>query len=89
MPIVKTVEQKIVFDRLYIDTSNGTATVYFSKYIDGIKTGSDIVHQCGPELVVPLLMAPPVHPELSRSFDIALSVYNLAVQQGWFDGDIV
>jgi hypothetical protein len=89
MPIVAQVEKKIVFDRLYIDTSNATATVYFSMFKDGVKTGSDIVHQCGPELVVPLLMVPAKRPELSRSFDIALAVYELAIEQNWFSGTIV
>lgn len=88
MPIFKQCTLKTVFDRLTIDTANGTATAYFSQYLDDVKLPNDVVHTVGPDIVVPMLMSPG-KPGLSRSFDIALAVYELAVQQGWFQGEIV
>lgn len=56
--------------------------------MDDVKLPNDVVHTVGPDIVVPMLMSPG-KPGLSRSFDIALAVYELAVQQGWFQGEIV
>lgn len=89
MPIVKSCTYKVVFDRLFIDTANGTATAYFTQYLDDVKFGADIVHTVGPDVVGPLLYATPTDPTQTRSVDIALAVYNLAIQQGWFTGTIV
>lgn len=88
MPIMKQCTSKVVFNRLDIDAVKGTATAYFTRYIDDVKLEGEIAHFCGPELVVPLLQTPG-NPTLSRSFDIAIAVYNLAIQQGWFVGDII
>lgn len=88
MPIFKQVTYKVIFDRLYIDAINGRATAYFSEYIDDVKLPGEKIFECGPELVVPLLRSPgdPAH---TRGDDIALAVYNLAIQQGWFSGTVV
>jgi hypothetical protein len=85
---LKAAVAKLIFDRLYIDTATGQATAYFTKYIAEVKQDGDIIFNVGPNLVGPLLYAKGDGTK-TRSADIANAVYELAIQQGWFEGVII
>lgn len=86
-PIKASVE-KVVFDKLYIDTTTGQATAYFTKYVADVPQATQIVFNVGPSVVGPLLYSNGDGTK-TRSADIADAVYQVALEQGWFVGTII